>query len=358
MNPAFWPGKKVFLTGHTGFKGSWLSLWLQKLGTDLAGYALEPTNTPNLFDIAAVGAGMKCQAADIRDRNSLLNAIRKAQPEIVIHMAAQALVRRSYQIPVETYEMNIMGTVNLLEAVRQVDSVRAVIIVTSDKCYENKEWIWGYREEEPMGGFDPYSSSKGCAEIITAAYRNSYFHVDKFHEHRVGLATVRAGNVIGGGDWAEDRLIPDIMRCIMQNKAIKIRYPNSIRPWQHVLEPLRGYLQLAERLYADGANYSGGWNFGPADEDAKPVHWIVDKIIEHWGYTQPWELIADHQLHEAHYLKLDCSKARIRLNWQPQWGLDKALNAIVMWYKAYQSGVNMLDETLRQISQYESVQLN
>ncbi len=353
MNPAFWSGKKVFLTGHTGFKGSWLSLWLQKLGADLTGYALEPVSTPNLFDIAEVGAGMRCQMADIRDANSLLNAILNAQPEIVIHMAAQALVRRSYQVPVETYEINIMGTVNLLEAVREVDSIRAVIIVTSDKCYENKEWIWGYREDEPMGGFDPYSSSKGCAELITAAYRNSYFHVDKFHEHRVGLATVRAGNVIGGGDWAEDRLIPDIMRCMMQNNAIKIRLPNSIRPWQHVLEPLSGYLQLAQMLYTDGSNFAGGWNFGPADEDAKPVHWIVDKLIEDWGHTGSWELIENNHLHEAHYLKLDCSKARMRMNWQPKWGLDEALNAIVMWYKAYQSDVNMQHETLRQISQYE-----
>lgn len=353
MNPAFWSGKKVFLTGHTGFKGSWLSLWLQKLGADLTGYALEPAPTPNLFNIAEVGAGMKCQKADIRDLSFLLNAIRKAQPEIVIHMAAQALVRRSYQVPVETYEINIMGTVNLLEAVRQVDSVRAVIIVTSDKCYENNEWIWGYREDEPMGGFDPYSSSKGCAELVTAAYRNSYFHPDKFQEHHIGLATVRAGNVIGGGDWSEDRLIPDIMRCMMQNNAIKIRLPNSIRPWQHVLEPLSGYLQLAQMLYTDGSNYAGGWNFGPADEDVKPVHWIVDKLIDDWGHTRSWELIENNHLHEAHYLKLDCSKARMSLNWQPKWGLDEALNAIVIWYKAYQSGVNMQDETLRQISQYE-----
>ena len=343
------------MTGHTGFKGGWLSLWLQKLGADLTGYSLNPPTKTNLFDIARVGAGMCSINADICNLNGLLNAMSETMPEIVIHMAAQPLVRYSYQSPAETYATNVMGTVHLLEAVRQIDTVRAVVIVTSDKCYENKEWLWGYRENDPMGGFDPYSSSKGCAELVTAAYRNSYFSSDTHKEHGVALATVRAGNVIGGGDWAEDRLVPDILSAIIRNKPVKIRNPQSIRPWQHVLEPLYGYLLLAQKLYVNGGNYSESWNFGPRDEDAKPVQCIVEKLTQLWGDGAKWELgeEANHP-HEAHYLKLDCSKARSQLNWFPCWHLEDALDATVAWYKAYHAGNDMLEVTLKQISQYES----
>ena len=272
----FWRGRRVFLTGHTGFKGGWLALWLQRLGADVTGYALDPPTTPSLFAVARVGAGMRSIINDIRDAETLAQAMREAQPEIVIHMAAQPLVRYSYQAPVETYATNVMGTVHLLEAVRQTDSVRAVVNVTSDKCYENREWVWGYRENEPMGGYDPYSNSKGCAELVTAAYRNSYFNPAQYSQHGVALASARAGNVIGGGDWAEDRLIPDILRAIAAGEAVNIRSPHAIRPWQHVLEPLSGYLLLAQRLIEDGPAHAEGWNFGPSEEDARPVQWIVE----------------------------------------------------------------------------------
>ena len=271
MNPSFWRSKKVFFSGHTGFKGSWLCLWLQQLGAEVTGYALAPPTSPSLFEVAHVAQGMKSLCGDIRDGAALAKAMREAVPDIVIHMAAQPLVRRSYLDPVETYSANVMGTVHLLEAVRQTQSVRAVVNVTSDKCYENKEWVWGYRESDPMGGFDPYSNSKGCAELVTAAYRNSFFNPAKYSEHHVALASVRAGNVIGGGDWAEDRLIPDILAAFEKSQPVVIRNPHAIRPWQHVLEPLAGYLQLAQKLYEDGATYAEGWNFGPNDEDAQPV---------------------------------------------------------------------------------------
>ena len=273
VNSAFWKDKRVLLTGHTGFKGSWLSLWLQSMGAQVTGYALAPPSNPSLFDVAEVGKGMTSIIGDIGDLERLRAVFAEHKPEIVIHMAAQALVRYSYVEPVETYSTNVMGTVNLLEAVRGTDSVRAVVNVTSDKCYENREWVWGYRENEAMGGFDPYSNSKGCAELVTAAYRNSYFHPGQYKEHGVAIASGRAGNVIGGGDWADDRLIPDIMRAITQGKPVNIRNPHAIRPWQHVLEPLSGYLLLAQKLFEDGPAYAEGWNFGPNDEDAKPVQW-------------------------------------------------------------------------------------
>lgn len=353
-NGDFWLGKRVFLTGHTGFKGGWLSLLLQQLGADLSGFALDPPTNPSLFEVAKVGNGMRSIIADIRDADLLARAMREAKPDIVIHMAAQPLVRDSYRVPVETYATNVMGTVHLLEAVRQTDSVRAVVNVTSDKCYENKEWLWSYRENEPMGGHDPYSSSKACAELVTAAYRNSYFKVSQEDRYGVAVATGRAGNVIGGGDWARDRLIPDILRAIGLGQPVLIRSPHAIRPWQHVLEPLSGYLILAERLYTDGLPYAEAWNFGPADEDSMPVQRIVEQFTQSWGEGAVWRLDQDPQPHEAHYLKLDCSKARAKLSWRPRWRLENALHSIVAWHKAFLHGADMRAFTLGQISQYES----
>ncbi|MEI8208813.1 MAG: CDP-glucose 4,6-dehydratase [Methylococcales bacterium] len=353
MTPAFWQGKKVLLTGHTGFKGSWLSLWLQALGAEVTGYALEPPTNPNLFEVANVSAGMTSIIGDIRDLDKLKAVFSDHKPEIVIHMAAQPLVRYSYVNPVETYSTNVMGTVNLLEAVRSTSGIKAVVNVTTDKCYENREWDWGYRENEPMGGFDPYSNSKGCSELVTAAYRNSYFHPDRYQKHGVALASARAGNVIGGGDWAEDRLIPDIMRAISQSEAVNIRNPHAIRPWQHVLEPLSGYLLLAQKLYENGATLAEGWNFGPNDEDAKPVQWIVEYLTHAWGDGASWLLDGGNHPHEAHYLKLDCSKAKSRLNWAPKWRLEIALDKIIEWQKHYQQGADIRELTLKQIADYQ-----
>lgn len=359
MNPSFWNGKRVLLTGHTGFKGSWLSLWLQSMGAEVAGYALAPPTNPNLFEVAEVGKGMTSIIGDIRDLVHLRQVFVEHKPEIVIHMAAQALVRHSYVEPVETYSTNVMGTVNLLEAVRAMDSVKAVVNVTSDKCYENREWVWGYRENEAMGGYDPYSNSKGCAELVTAAYRNSYFHPEKYRTHGVAIASGRAGNVIGGGDWADDRLIPDIMRAITQGKSVNIRNPHAIRPWQHVLEPLSGYLVLAQKLYEEGGAYAEGWNFGPNDNDAKPVQWIVEKLTKAWGEGAGWAVDDGEHPHEAHYLKLDCSKAKMRLEWYPRWSLDEALAAIIDWHRACRDGSDMREQTLSQIDAYnQSIQIH
>ena len=359
----FFQGKKVFLTGHTGFKGSWLTLWLLKLGAEVHGYALEPPTEPNLFKLlnlhqpSTINHQLFSTIADIRDGATLSAAMQRIQPEIVIHMAAQPLVRDSYNIPVETYATNVMGTVNLLEAVRHCPSVRAVVNVTTDKCYENKEWVWGYRENEPMGGFDPYSSSKGCAELVTAAYRQSFFNHQLSainYQHGAAIATARAGNVIGGGDWATDRLIPDIIRAIMANEPVRIRNPHAIRPWQHVLEPLSGYLTLAQRLYEEGSTYAEGWNFGPTDDDAKPVGWIVKRLCEQWGADARYEIDSGDHPHEAHYLKLDCSKARMRIGWQPRWNLDTAMQAIVEWTRGYCAQGPIREICLQQISRYET----
>lgn len=352
MRTDFWQGKRVLLTGHTGFKGGWLSLWLQSMGAKVTGYALEAPTRPSLFDVARIEEGMSSHTGDIRDLEHLLRVMREARPEIVIHMAAQALVRYSYANPVETYATNVMGTVHLLEAVRQTGGVRVVVNITSDKCYENQEWVWGYRENEPMGGFDPYSNSKGCAELVTSAYRNSYFPPERYSEHGVALASVRAGNVIGGGDWAEDRLIPDFLRAISAGRPVIIRSPHAIRPWQHVLEPLSGYLNLAEKLWHHGKDYMGGWNFGPNDEDAKPVEWIVERMTQLWGEGAAWQLDGGVHPHEAHYLKLDISKARMRLGWQPRWNLDKTLSSIVDWHRAWQGGDDMRAFTCQQIKTY------
>ena len=352
MNSDFWLGKRVLMTGHTGFKGSWLTMWLQSMGAQVVGYALAPPTNPSLFDVAEVGRGITSIFGDIRDLQKLRAVIAEHKPEIVIHMAAQSLVRYSYLEPVETYSINVMGTVNLLEAVRSSGSVKAVVSITSDKCYENREWVWGYRENEAMGGFDPYSSSKGCAELVASAYRNSYFHPDKYQTHGVAIASARAGNVIGGGDWAGDRLIPDFMRAITEGKPVNIRNPHAIRPWQHVLEPLSGYLQLAQKLYEEGAAYAEGWNFAPQDEDAKPVQWIVEKLTHSWGEGAKWVLDDGDHPHEAHYLKLDCSKAKSKLDWHPRWQLDEALRKIVEWHRAYQDGQDMRLVSLSQIQQY------
>ncbi|MDR3482386.1 MAG: CDP-glucose 4,6-dehydratase [Burkholderiaceae bacterium] len=354
MTPEFWRGKRVFLTGHTGFKGSWLSLWLQQLGAVVTGYALPPPTEPSLFAVADVGKGMTSIIGDIRDGAALTRALQDARPEIVIHMAAQALVRYSYAHPVDTYSTNVMGLVNLFEAVRATEGIAAVVNVTSDKCYENKEWLWGYRENEALGGFDPYSNSKACAELVTAAYRNSYFHPEHHAEHGVALASARAGNVIGGGDWAQDRLIPDMMRAIAAGAAVDIRNPGAIRPWQHVLEPLSGYLALAEHLFLHGASYAEGFNFGPHDSDARPVEWIVERICKSWGEGAAWRLDGTPQPHEATYLKLDCAKAKARLGWQPRWSLAQAIERIVAWHKAHQAQADMRALTLQQILSYQN----
>lgn len=352
VTPSFWKGKRVLLTGHTGFKGSWLSLWLQSMGAQVVGYALNPPTDPSLFEAAEVAKGMTSIIGDIRDLEHLRRVFAEHQPEIVIHMAAQPLVRYSYIEPVETYSTNVMGTVNLLESVRSTKSVKAVVNVTTDKCYENREWAWGYRENEAMGGYDPYSSSKGCAELVTAAYRNSYFHPEKYKEHEVAIASGRAGNVIGGGDWADDRLIPDIMRAISAGKPVNIRNPHAIRPWQHVLEPLAGYLVLAQKLYEEGAAYAEGWNFGPNDEDAKPVQWIVEILTQSWGEGASWIVDEGEHPHEANYLKLDCSKAKSRLDWHPRWNLEEALEAIVEWQRSYLDGKAIKSVTQEQIQRY------
>jgi CDP-glucose 4,6-dehydratase len=352
VEKAFWVGKVVLITGHTCFKGSWLALWLQSMGANVIGYALPPPTNPSLFVTANVANGMTSIEGDIRDISSFSNMFNKYHPEIVIHMAAQSLVRHSYANPIETYSTNVMGTVHLLEAARLAGSVRAIINVTSDKCYENREWVWGYRENEAMGGYDPYSSSKGCAELVTSAYRNSYFNPTNFTDHQVALASVRAGNVIGGGDWAEDRLIPDIMRAIVKGEPVCIRSPHAIRPWQHVLEPLSGYLMLAKKLWEAGSAYSEAWNFGPNDEDTKPVSWIVDRLTKAWGEGANWVLDGIDHPHEEHYLKLDCSKAKTRLNWQPCWHLEETLNAIVDWHLAHQAGKDIREVTLGQIATY------
>lgn len=357
MDNRFWQGKRVLITGHSGFKGGWLSLWLQSMGAEVSGYALTPPTTPSLFEVASVAKGMAgSQFSDIRDLEALKAAFMEFQPEIVFHMAAQPLVRLSYQQPVETYATNVLGTVHVLEAVRSTPGIRAVVNITTDKCYENHEWVWGYRETDPMGGHDPYSSSKGCAELVASAYRSSFFNEKDYGNHGVALASVRAGNVIGGGDWAADRLIPDMIRAFSQGEAVIIRSPHAIRPWQHVLEPLRGYLMLAQKLWQDGPKFAEGWNFGPSDEDAKPVQWIVQKLAEQWGEGATWRLDDRPQPHEATYLKLDCSKAKTRLEWHPRWDLETALQRIVEWYQAFACGEDMRAVTLEQINEYAHLQ--
>jgi CDP-glucose 4,6-dehydratase len=350
VNPSFWSGKKVFLTGHTGFKGSWLSLWLQMMGADLKGYSLVPNTSPNLYTKAKVFENMESEIGDIRDLSSISKSMQDFNPDILIHMAAQPLVRLSYQEPVETFSTNVMGTVNVLEAARNCSNLKSIVSVTTDKCYENKEWEWGYRENEPMGGHDPYSSSKGCAELVTAAYRRSFFS----SKETASLASARAGNVIGGGDWAEDRLIPDILNAFERSEPVIIRNPLSTRPWQHVLEPLSGYLLLAEHLYVLGDEFAEGWNFGPVDDDCKSVGWILDKMVNKWGNGASWDLDLNNNPHEANFLKLDCSKAASRLKWHPKWKLEYTLELIINWHQNYLSKGNINEECINEIKNYLS----
>ena len=348
VNNEFWQNKNVFLTGHTGFKGGWLALWLQSLGANVTGYALKPPTEPNFFTVAQIEQSLTQHIiANITDAEILKQAMQAAQPDIVLHLAAQPLVRYSYQAPVETYHTNVIGTINLLEAVRATPSVKAIVNITTDKCYENREWLWGYRENEALGGYDPYSSSKACAELVSYAYRQSFLTAQN-----IALASARAGNVIGGGDWASDRLIPDFLRAIDAKQTLIIRSPNAIRPWQHVLEPLSGYLMLAEKLFTDGANYAEAWNFGSNDDDAKPVQWILEQLQTLFPKLS-WQCdTKPQQLHEAHYLKLDSSKAKQRLNWQARWNLKTALEKTVQWHEAWRKGENMNALSLKQINDY------
>lgn len=343
----FWKGKKVFLTGHTGFKGSWLSFWLLRLKSEVVGYSLAPETNPSLFGILKLEQKMRSIIADVRDQNSITSAISEAQPDIIIHMAAQPLVRKSYLEPIATYATNVMGTVHVLEAARTVGKAGAVLVVTSDKCYENREWIWGYREHDRIGGHDPYSSSKGCAEIVTNSYRSSYFGAAE-----IGLATARAGNVVGGGDWSEDRLIPDIFRALEKAEPPLIRNPQAVRPWQHALEPLSGYLCLIEELYKKRSQYSDSWNFGPRDEDAQTVASIADQLCEHWGDDARWTKDTSLSQHEANYLKLDVTKAWNELKWKPVLRLQTALRFVVEWHKSWIGGADMVKVTDKQISEY------
>lgn len=347
--PSFWQSKRVMVTGHTGFKGSWLVLWLKSMGAEVIGYALAPPTSPSLFDAARVADGIVSILADIRDHECLKSAITKHRPEIIFHLAAQALVRPSYEDPLGTYATNVMGTVHLFDAVRQVGCARVVVNVTSDKCYENREWVWPYRENEALGGYDPYSSSKACAELVTLAYRSSFFGQGS------ALASARAGNVIGGGDWAQDRLVPDIMRAFLDGRPVTVRNPGAIRPWQHVLEPLNGYLLLAEQLWEEGQAFAEAWNFGPPAEDAKPVSWIVDRLSDEWGEGAKCEHDLACQPHEAGILKLDSSKARTRLGWKPRLTLATALEWVAAWYQAHGQSQDMRRVTERQIAEYQTL---
>lgn len=350
-----WRGRKVFLTGHTGFKGGWLALWLASKGAQVRGYALDPATEPNLFTAANVGSFVDDIRGDIRDGAKLDSAMQSFAPEVVFHMAAQPLVRLSYSDPITTYETNVIGTARVLDAIRRTPSVRAVVSVTTDKCYENKEWIWGYRETDPLGGYDPYSSSKACAEIVSAAFRQSYFPTAHIAEHNVALATARAGNVIGGGDWSADRLLPDLVRGFLALEPVPIRRPLAIRPWQHVLEPLHGYIRLAEQLLTHNPKFATAYNFGPSDDDAKPVGWIVDRMTKFWGDGASWFIDEQEHVHEAGYLKLDASRARNDLGWTPHLNLETALEWLVQWYRAWESGTDMHAFTLTQIAAYEKL---
>ena len=347
-----WNGRSVFVTGHTGFKGSWLCLLLEELGARVSGFALPPPTQPSLFELANIGASVNSVIGDVRDYELVLASMREAEPDVVFHLAAQPLVRYSYDNPIETYATNVMGTVHVLEAARTLGSVKAIVAVTSDKCYENREWVYPYRETDPMGGHDPYSSSKGCSELVAAAYRASYFPAGRVSEHGTALATVRAGNVIGGGDWAADRLVPDLVRAFEAGTSPVIRSPGAVRPWQHVLEALAGYVDIAGRLLARETRFADAWNFGPADEDAQPVAWIANRMAEAWGVESGWEDWKGDTPHEAGLLKLDTSKARAELGWRPTLTLLQTLDAIVAWHKAVGVGENARDVTLRQVREF------
>ncbi|QXE20240.1 CDP-glucose 4,6-dehydratase [Clostridium sp. 001] len=343
-------GKKVLVTGHTGFKGSWLSIWLKKLGAKVMGYSLEPPTEPSMFEVCKLESEITSIIGDIRDYSRLINVFKEYRPDIVFHLAAQPIVRLSYEKPRETYETNIMGTVNVLEAARQVESVQAVEVITTDKCYENKEWVYGYRETDPMGGYDPYSSSKGCAELVVSAYRNSFYN-----KSGIALSSVRAGNVIGGGDWAKDRLIPDFIKAVSEDRSIVIRNPISIRPWQHVLEPLSGYLWLGALMLQNKEKYNGGWNFGPKGTDVLNVQQILKLAVKNLGKGEI-EIDRSVQPHETNLLKLDISKANTYLKWYPVYNVEKAVDNTMQWYKKYyeDSNENMYDYTMKQIEDYEN----
>jgi CDP-glucose 4,6-dehydratase len=346
IDRAFWQGKRVFLTGHTGFKGSWLSLWLSSLGAEVKGYALNPPTLPSLFIEAKIDSIIDSQIADIRSQDILHDSMTKFSPDILIHMAAQPLVKYSYNAPIETYEVNVIGTAKVLEVARSCPNLKAIVNITTDKCYENDNRSEGYKEEDPMGGYDPYSSSKSCAEFVASSYRRSFLQ-----DKGVGLVSVRAGNVIGGGDWADDRLIPDILRSFEKKKPVIVRNPRATRPWQHVLEPLSGYLILAQKLYKDQKKYSEGWNFGPNDENAKPVDWILNKMIAKWP-SSSWKLDTDSSHHEAGFLKLDISKAKSKLGWKPVWELNHTLDRIIFWHKAWLNKEDMQAICLTEIKEY------
>lgn len=348
----FYKNRKVFVTGHTGFKGSWLCLLFHKLGAQVYGYALDPPTDPSLFVEARISELITSFIGDIRDYDTLAKVLHKVSPEIVIHMAAQPLVRESYNNPIETYSTNVMGTVHLLDSLRSTSGIKAVVNVTTDKCYENKEWCWGYREKEPLGGYDPYSNSKACSELVTSAYRNSFFNPKSYDKHNVAIASARAGNVIGGGDWAADRLIPDFIRAISKGQQVAIRNPHAIRPWQHVMEPLNGYLTLVSKLCMKGPAYSAAWNFGPEDSDAKTVEWIIKRICQLWDDNASYSIDDCPQLHEANYLKLDCSKAKSELDWYQKWTIEKTLTSIVAWNKAFIRGEDVRQVTFEQITDF------
>ena len=346
IDQEFWKGKRVFLTGHTGFKGSWLSLWLCSLGAEVRGYALNPPTSPSLFNEAKIDTIIDSQIADIRDQDTLHESMTGFNPDILIHMAAQPLVRYSYDAPIETYEVNVIGTAKVLEVARSCPNLRAIVNITTDKCYENDGRAEGYKENDPMGGYDPYSSSKGCAELVASSYRRSFLQ-----DQGIGIASVRAGNVIGGGDWADDRLIPDILRSFEKNKPVVIRNPKATRPWQHVLEPLSGYLILAQNLYKNQKKYAEGWNFGPNEKDVQPVDWILDKMISKWPNSS-WELDNNSNPHEAGFLKLDISKAKSKLDWSPVWELSQALEKIISWHQAWLNKEDMQAACLIEIEEY------
>ena len=350
MSTSFWKDKMVFLTGHTGVKGGWIAHWLYELGASVHGYSLKPPTKPNFFTETQLQKRLvRSTIGDIRDLAALTSALKTSKPDIIIHMAAQPLVRESYNTPVETFSANVMGTVNLLEAARQVGTIKSIINITTDKCYENKEWLWPYRENDRLGGHDPYSASKACAEIVAAAYRNSFLADANIH-----LASVRAGNVICGGDWATDRLIPDFLHAFDEGKMLTIRSPNAVRPWQHVLEPLSGYLLLAEKLYTEGSLFAGAWNFGPNDDESKPVGWIVDQLCTHMPSVK-WKTETAQQPHEAGLLKLDSSKAKAKLGWTPRWNLETALSKTTEWHQAWRNREDMAVITTQQIKAYQEV---
>ena len=355
MNKDFWNKKKILLTGHTGFKGSWLSLWLQKLNANIIGFSKSIPTNPSLFQLTNIEDGMTSIIGDVCDYDKLEEVVKEYKPEIVIHMAAQAILRESYNNPVETYATNVMGTVNLLESIRKIGNVKVILNVTTDKCYEPNELSKGHIETDRIGGYDPYSNSKACSELVTASFRDSFFNPKEYHKHGISLASCRAGNVIGGGDWAKDRLIPDIMKGILNNETIKIRNPNSIRPWQHVLDPLNGYLILVEKLWSSGSEFSEGWNFGPEENNEKPVKWIVERLTKQWSKDIKWDIDNNINLHEENYLRLNCIKANSRLGWMSKLNLEEGLEWIIEWYRQYEENNDMREITEQQIEKFQKL---